>query len=135
VAKSNHFVQDASKRPNIRLLVVRLLLADLWRQVIRSSYSCLSAIIGVLQNTSNTKVTNLDRPILVHEDVLSLQISVQNFPVVNMLNSESHLNKPVENLVFTVTDFANFLLVGDLSVEVSSVCIVHDDAETALVHK
>jgi len=60
---------------------------------------------------------------------------VQNFPVVNMLNSESHLNKPVENLVFTVTDFANFLLVGDLSVEVSSVCIVHDDAETALVHK
>ena len=135
MAESNHFVQDASKRPNIRLLVVRFLLADLWRQVIRSSDSCLSAIIGVLQNTSNTKVTNLDRPILVHEDVLSLQISVQNFPVVNMLNSESHLNKPVENLVFTVTDFANFLLVGDLSVEVSSVCIVHDDAETALVHK
>ena len=60
---------------------------------------------------------------------------MQNFPVVNMLNSESHLNKPVENLVFTVTDFANFLLVGDLSVEVSSVSIVHDDAETALVHK
>ena len=60
---------------------------------------------------------------------------MQNFPVVNMLNGESHLNKPVENLVFTVAYFANLLLVCDLSVEVSSVSIVHDDAETALIHK
>ena len=60
---------------------------------------------------------------------------MQNFPVVNVLNGESHLNKPVENLVFTVADFANLLLVGNLGVEVATVSIVHDDAETALIHK
>ena len=89
----------------------------------------------MLQHTSNTKVSDLYRSILIHENVLSLQVSVQNFSVVDMLDSESHLHKPVEDLVFTVADFSNFLLVCDLGVEISTICIVHDDAKTALVHK
>ena len=60
MTESDHFIEDTSKRPDIRFLVVRFLLADLWGQVIRSSDSCLSTIIGVLQNTSDTEVSNLD---------------------------------------------------------------------------
>ena len=135
MTESDHFIEDTSKRPDIRFLVVRFLLADLWRQVVRSTDSCLSTIIGVLQNTSNTEVSNLNCTILVHKNVLSLQVSMENFPVVNMLNGKSHLDKPVENLVLTVADFANFLLVGNLCVEVAAISIVHDDAETALVHE
>ena len=82
----------------------------------------------MLQDSGDTKVAYLDGAILVHKDVLGLQVAVQYFPVVDVLYGESHLHKPVEDLVLTVTDFAYLLLVGDLGVEVSSVCIVHDDA-------
>ena len=95
----------------------------------------MSAIVGMLQNSGNTKITDLNGTILIHKDVLSFQISVQNFSIVDMLYSQGHLYKPIKNLVFAVAHFSNFLLVCDFRVEISSVCIVHDNAETPLVHK
>jgi len=89
----------------------------------------------MLQNSCDTKVTDLDGSILVHEDVLGLQISVQNFPVMDMLDSECHLNEPIKDLVFAITNFAYLLLVGNLCVKVTAISIVHDNAQTSLVHK
>jgi hypothetical protein len=60
---------------------------------------------------------------------------VQNFPVVNMFDSQSHLDKPVQDLVLTITDFSNLFLIGDFSVQIATISIVHDDAETPFVHK
>ena len=95
----------------------------------------MCAVVSVLEHSGNTKVSNFNRSILVHKDVLSLQISVQDFSVVDMFNSQRHLHEPIEDLVFTVTHFANLFLVGNLRVQVSSVCIVHDDAEAPLIHE
>ena len=36
---------------------------------------------------------------------------------------------------FQILTFSKLLLVGDLGVQVPSVCIVHDDTETPLVHE
>jgi len=135
MSQSYHLVQDAAERPNIRLLVIRLLLTDLRRKVVRSSNGRHCTVVGVLEDSSNAKVAYLDGAILVHKDVLGLQVAVQYFPVVDVLDGQSHLHKPVQDLVLAVTDFAYLLLVRDLRVEVSSVCIVHDDAEASLVHK
>lgn len=52
-----------------------------------------------------------------------------------MLDGKSHLNEPVENLVFTVADSADFLLISNLSVEITAISVVHDDAEAPLIHK
>ena len=114
MTKSDHFVENATQRPNIRFLVVRFLLANFWRKVVRSSNGSLSTVVGVLQHTRDAEISDLDGSVLVHENVLSLQVSVQNFSVVDVLDGQRHLHKPVENLVFAVADFADFLLVGNL---------------------
>ena len=89
----------------------------------------------MLEHSCDAKVSDFDRPILIHENILRLQITVQNFPIMNMLDSKRHLHKPIEYLVLAVLDFAEFLLVCYFCVEVSAIGIVHDDAQTPLVHK
>ena len=106
MSESAHLVQDAAKRPNIRLLVVWLLLADLWRQVVRRTNGCLSAIIGVLEDPSDTEVSNLDLSTLRHEDVLCFQVSMEDLAVMYVLDGKGHLYKPVKDLVFSVTHYS-----------------------------
>ena len=90
-----HLIQDASQRPNIRLLVIGLLLANLGREVVRCTYGCLGTIVSMLEDTGDTKVTYFDLSTLCHENVLSLQIAMQNFTIMDMLNRQSHLNEPI----------------------------------------
>ena len=49
----------------------------------------------MLEDTGDTKVTNFDLAALCHENVLSLQIAMQNFTIMDMLNRQSHLNEPI----------------------------------------
>ena len=60
---------------------------------------------------------------------------MQDLTVVNVLDGQSHLHEPVENLVFTVAHFAIFLFFRNQGVQVTTVGVVHDDAQTPLVHK
>ena len=85
MSEGDHLIEYAAQAPYIRLLIVRFFLANFWRKIIRSSNSSLSAIIGVLKNPSNPKVSNFNLVVLGHEDVLRLQVSVQDFPVMNVL--------------------------------------------------
>jgi hypothetical protein len=95
VPERDHFVENTAQRPDIRFLVIGLLLADLWREIVWRSNGCLGAVVGVLQDSGNSEITDFDRTVLIHKYVLCLQISVQNFPVVNVLDCQSHLDKPV----------------------------------------
>ena len=76
MAQSHHFVEDTAQAPDITLLIVRLLLTYFGRQVVRRSDSCLRAIVGVLKDSGNTEVSDLNLVCLGHEDVLGLQVSV-----------------------------------------------------------
>ena len=64
----------------------------------------MCAVISVLQHPSDAEITDLDAPVGRHEDVLRLQVSVQNLPVVDVLDCERHLNEPVQDLVFGVAN-------------------------------
>ena len=70
----------------------------------------------MLQNSSNTEITNFYASVLIHENILSFQITMQNLSIMNMLNSQSHLHKPIENLILTVANFSYFLLISNLSI-------------------
>ena len=70
----------------------------------------------MLQNSRNSKISDLDLATLCHEDVLSLQISMEDLSIMDVFDSQCHLNKPVEDLVLGVAYFADFLLVCDSSV-------------------
>ena len=79
-------------------------MTDFWTQVVRRANSCLGAVVGVLEYSSDAKISNFHLPVLGHKDVLSFEVSVQDFPVVDMLDCESHLDKPVEYLIFRVAN-------------------------------
>ena len=112
----------------------------------------------MLQDSSYTKVTDFDLATLRHKYILGLKVTMQNFSVVNVLNGKCHLDKPIKNLIFTIADYikrkgalvcrgvikfgikfqltsSDFFLVCDFSVQISSISVVHNDAETALIHK
>ena len=65
----------------------------------------------MLQHSCDTKVANLDLARLGHEDVLSLEISVKDLPVVDVFDCEGHLYEPIENLILTVAHLADLLLI------------------------
>ena len=49
----------------------------------------------MLEDTGDTKVTYFDLAALCHENVLGLQITMEDFPIMDMLDRESHLNEPI----------------------------------------
>ena len=89
----------------------------------------------MLQNSCNSEISNFDLAALCHEDILSLQISVEDLPIVDVLDSQSHLYKPVQDLVLSVAHFAYFLLICNPCIQIVAVCIVHNDAQTPLIHE
>ena len=91
----HHLIQNAPQRPNIRLLVIGLLLADLGREVVRCSNGRLGTIVSMLEDTGDTKVTNFDLATLCHENVLYLQIAMEDFTIMDMLDRKRHLNEPI----------------------------------------
>lgn len=135
VAERAHLVEDAAEGPDVRLLVVGLLLADLRGQVVGRADGGLGAVVGVLEHSGDAEVADFDLSVLVHEDVLRLEVSVEDLAVVDVLYGQRHLHEPVHDLVLRVAHLPYFLLVRDLRVHVASVCVVHHYAQAPLVHE
>lgn len=60
---------------------------------------------------------------------------MQDLAVMDMLDGQCHLDEPVEDLIFTVANSSNFLLISNLSVQIAAISVVHDDTQAALVHE
>jgi len=58
----------------------------------------MNAACPPVENSCDAKIPQLDHPRLCEEDVLSLDVSVENLPVMNMFQPETYLNKPVQDL-------------------------------------
>ena len=56
----------------------------------------------MLEDTGDSKVTNFDLSALCHEDVLGLQIAMEDFTIMDMLDRQGHLNKPIQYLILAV---------------------------------
>jgi len=80
-------------------------LTDFGWQVIRRSNGSLRAVICMLENSSDSKVSNLDSAVLRHKDVLSFQVSMKDFSIMNVFYCQSHLHKPIKDLVLWVANF------------------------------
>lgn len=89
----------------------------------------------MLEHSCDTEVTNFYGPILVHKDVLCFQVSVQDLPIVDVLDGESHLHEPVEDLVLAIANFTYFLLVCNLGIQIAAICIVHYYTKASFVHE
>jgi len=56
----------------------------------------------MLKYSCNTEISNFDLVGLCHKDVLGLKIAMQNLSIVNVLDCQTHLHEPVQDLVFAV---------------------------------
>ena len=74
--QGHHFVEDAAERPDVRLLIVGFLLADLGREVVGRANSCLRTVVRVLEHSGNAEVANLDLTALSHENILRLKVAM-----------------------------------------------------------
>jgi len=51
------------------------------------------------KDLSYAKVSNLDDPLLGEEHILSLQVSVDDLPVMDVLQTKTDLGEPLQNLL------------------------------------
>lgn len=68
VLERTELVQDATQRPDIRLVIVGFILAQLWAQIVRRAYDGLGVTVAA-QNPSHTQITYLDMVVLVQEEI------------------------------------------------------------------
>jgi hypothetical protein len=90
-----HFIKQNSKRPNIRFETIGLGLDDFWGQVIWRSHNSFSFGSCFTQNSSNTKITKFNHTFFRKENILRFKIPVQYLSIVNVLQSQGYLSKPI----------------------------------------
>ena len=100
VLQSAKLVKDDAQRPNIAFRRVRLTLTRLRTHVVWGSDDGLRSSMGILQNFTNAKISELDRHIARQENVLGFKVSVDDLALVNVLQGEANLNEPIENISF-----------------------------------
>ena len=69
-------IEDAAKRPNVTLMIIRLLLAQLGTEVIWRADDCVCEVRRLIQHLCNTQIPNLDLVLLGQEHVDSLDVSM-----------------------------------------------------------
>ena len=95
-----HLIENTAKCPEVRLVVVRLVLTDLWAEVVGSAYAGFCIINRALQYPGNAKVPKFNIELAGDEYVLCLDISVQNMAAMDILESKADLKENVENEFF-----------------------------------
>ena len=72
MAQAADLVQDRAQRPNVVLRVVRLALAQLWREEVGRPKAGVGVGQGVGQHRGQAKVAKLDAPVGSQKNVLRL---------------------------------------------------------------
>lgn len=94
------FVQHAPKRPDVRLIVVGLLLTEFWRKVVGRANHCIRHFQRRLKLLSNPQIPNLDDVVFRQEHVNRLYVPVQNLVRMKVMNAEAHLDEELPNSAF-----------------------------------
>ena len=109
--QGTNLIEKNTQRPHVTLEVVRGVLYDLRREVVRCSDNCLCYLGGRLQDFGDTKVTKLDYPLLCQEYILTLQIAMQYLPVMDVLNGKAYLSEPAKYHILREVASLIFLLL------------------------
>ena len=89
-----HSIEDDAQRPDVGLERVRRGLVDLRRHVVRRAHLRHSRMQGVFHLLDAAEVTELDRPILAEEGVLSFDVAVQQMVLVHQFDDQADLGEP-----------------------------------------
>lgn len=87
VAKSDHFMKYTAQTPYIWLLIVLPVFPDLWRHNKGSSYFGFSKIKCFIHEFRNAEITYFHLIGSSDEDVVCLEVSMQDFFIMNVLET------------------------------------------------
>ena len=135
-AEGAELIQDATQHPHVRFVVVFLSHANLGGQVVWRTRLSLGHVQRIVELLWDAKVTNFSFVVFGEEDVLRLDVSVNDVPLVDVPQGQSELAKPVKYLLFRQT--CVLLLPGllDLHLKVAILCIFSHNTQLLLfVHK
>ena len=98
VLECAQFVEHAAERPDVALESVRLVLAHLRTHVVgRADHSHRSAV-RVLKHFRYPEIAQFHRVVARQEYVLSFEVTVHHLATVDVLERQTELHKPVEDL-------------------------------------
>jgi hypothetical protein len=95
--KGNYFIKDTTQHPNITRIVIMRILTHLRWQIIRSACLSPSHLMSVFQLLTNSKITQFQHTLFSNKYILRLNVSMQYFMIMQILNSQSQLSKPIDN--------------------------------------
>jgi len=83
--QAHQLIKDYPKAPDVGFEAVGQVLNDFWREVVRRPDLRLDLFFGVSEQSGDSEVSKQYAFILFHEDVLALQVTVDDFFIVNVL--------------------------------------------------
>ena len=105
-----HLVQEDTDAPNVRLEVIGVTLDDFRAEIVWCANNCGGHFCGRLQHSCNSKVSQLNHAVLHQENILRLDISMQDLPIVTVLQSQAYLREPVQDLILSEVVLRHFRL-------------------------
>lgn len=136
--QADHFIEDAAKRPNIRLRVVVRLFDLLRRHVVRCSDIGVRVLRLGGQNPAKPEISELHIVVLVEEKVARLQVSVQNdmlsifFRRVALVERQQDLHEDLPDNVFSDEVFLRAAFLDKLR-HVAIFAVLHHDQKFVLL--
>lgn len=128
MAECAQLVKQAAHRPDIAFFVVRLLFAEFWREIEGSAYHGLCKFVAG-EHFGDPEVSDFDFFVFIHEDVEGFDIPVQNFVLVDVLESNADFDEEPPDFVLLQ---GPLVLHFEIVVEIAIVAVLHDDVERIL---
>mmetsp|Transcript_22890 Transcript_22890/g.63243 ORF Transcript_22890/g.63243 Transcript_22890/m.63243 type:complete len:258 (-) Transcript_22890:1432-2205(-) len=116
---------DNRKGEDVGLLAIRLVLNDLWRHPAVGAGLC--SHVACPNDACHAKISDLDDPMLIHEQVGCLQVSVHDFALVQVVHAPGHLQRHLEYL-----GKAHLALPADVVVHAAARHELKHDAQVGL---
>lgn len=122
----DHFIQDAAETPDVRAVVVGLVLPHfgagvVWRARLGSKHTAF-------RHFGHVQIAEFNDPLLGQEQVRTLDIPVANFQIVKGFQPSDDLNQVVPDFLF-IEFLTCLLLLRDQLEHVPTVGVLHHDAE------
>lgn len=124
--ESYELVQYRSKRPYIRLVIVRFILPDFRTGIIRSP--CLCFQNPGFRNFRYIQITEFNHSIFGQKHISTLDISMNNILVMQSFQTQNHLVKYGPNIRLLGKARSLFSIIN-FGLQVSIVTVLHDDTQ------
>ena len=125
----NEFIQQYSKWPYVKRVIMVLVLNHFWSHILQSSTEGIS-LLHVVRLDAPPKVADFDDITVFDQDVLGFDVSVDEPLLVHIVNATADLDEKVKRSIFTEELFLPYQIK-----QVSFACILQSQVNGVLVFK